>query len=164
MKDVWLEDDRIEEGIHLNNIRAAITQMQSEEKDFFREAEIPLPAFWPSWHMDAWKMVAGPKDHTTNEMMRGSGLLSDLECFSTSKPRLPQVPGSRVIESDQGYREPRKRTSKSPALSGTYPLSYCLWRSRNDHPRSLQPVGSASMSGWCNERCVFCLLNILSCL
>ena len=30
VKDMWLEDDRIEEGVHLENIRSAIMQLQTK--------------------------------------------------------------------------------------------------------------------------------------
>ena len=102
VKDVWSEDDRIEEGVHLENIRAAITQIQTEGK-VFPGSRDPSTYFLTVVAHGRVKVGGQTEDHTTNVMMCGSGLPSDLEYFSTSKPRVPQVPGSRVIESDRGY-------------------------------------------------------------
>ena len=95
VKDVWLEDDRIEEGVHLENIRSAITQMQTKGTVFPGKRD-PSSYFLTVVAHGRVKVGGQTVDHTTNVMMRGSGLSSDLEYFSTSKPRVPGVPRSRL--------------------------------------------------------------------
>ena len=95
VKDMWLEDDRIEEGVHLENIRSAITQMQTRGTVFPGNREASTYFLTIVAHGRV-KVGGQTVDHTTNVMMRGSGLPSDLEYFSTSKPRVPGVPRSRM--------------------------------------------------------------------
>jgi hypothetical protein len=102
LKDVWLEDDRIEEGVHLENIRAVITQMQTQGTVFPGNRD-PSTYFLTVVAHGRVKVGGQTEDHTNNVMMRGSGLPSDLEYFSTSRPREPLIQGSRVIWSDRGY-------------------------------------------------------------
>ena len=95
VKDMWLEDDRIEEGVHLENMRSAITQMQTRGTVFPGNRD-PSTYFLTIVAHGRVKLGGQTVDHTTNVMMRRSGLPSDLEYFSTSKPRVPGVPRSRV--------------------------------------------------------------------
>jgi hypothetical protein len=100
---MWLEDDRIEEGVHLENIRAAIAQMQTQGTVFPGNGDRDPSTYFLTVVAHGRVKVSGTEDHTTDVMMGGSGLPSDLEYFSTSKPKVPQVQGSRVIGSDRGY-------------------------------------------------------------
>ena len=98
VKDVWLEDDRIEEGVHLENIRSATSQMQTKGTVFPGKRD-PSTYFLTVVAHGRVKVGGQTVDHTTNVMtrMRGSGLPSDLEYFSMSKPESATNPGFPCI-------------------------------------------------------------------
>ena len=96
VKDVWLEDDRIEEGVHLENIRSATSQMQTKGVVFPGKRH-PSTYFLTVVEHGRVKVGGQTLDHTTNVMMRGSGLSSDLEYFSMSKPESATNPGFPCI-------------------------------------------------------------------
>ena len=57
VKDVWLEDDRIQEGVHLENIRSATSQIQTKGTVFPGKRD-PSTYFLTVVAMDVWKLVA----------------------------------------------------------------------------------------------------------
>jgi len=102
LKDVWLEDDRTEEGSLLESLRAAMVEMQTQGTVFPGNKD-PSAYFLTVSAHGRVKVSGQTEDHTTNVMMRGSSLPSDLDYFTTPRRRASQVRDSHAIGSDRGY-------------------------------------------------------------
>jgi len=96
LKDVWLEDGQTEEGFLLESIRAAVVEMQTQGTVFPGNKD-PSAYFLTVSAHGRVKVSGQTEDHTTNVIMRGSSLPSDLDYFSTSRRRVSLVRDSRVI-------------------------------------------------------------------
>jgi hypothetical protein len=102
LKDVWLEDDKTEEGKLLEHMKLAISKMKAQG-EIFPGGEDFLKYFLSVRAHGRVKTLGQSEDHTTNVMMRGCSLPTDRKYFQTSQPKVLPLRISRVIGSDRGY-------------------------------------------------------------
>jgi hypothetical protein len=102
LKDVWLEDDRTEEGVVLQTIRDEITRMKTSGFTFPGDKD-PYSYFLTVKAHGRVRVDSGAEDSTVQVMMRGTDLPSDVEYFSTSKLHEPRLRSSRVPGSSRAY-------------------------------------------------------------
>jgi hypothetical protein len=123
LKDAWLEDDRTPEGFLLESMRADMAGMQAQGT-VFPGSKDPSAYFLTVEAHDRVKIDGETEDHTVNVMMRGMGLPSDLEYFSTSSWKPPRIRGSRVMGSDRRYsvgRTPQISSDMAEAMRAHLP-------------------------------------------
>jgi hypothetical protein len=101
LKDMWLEDDRTPEGYLLENMRSDIIAKQAEGFNF-RSHKDPSEYFL-TVHAHGRVEVGSVTDHTTNVVMRGSNLPSDIQYLRTTPEKKSIYRDSWVVGSDRGY-------------------------------------------------------------
>jgi Fungal protein kinase len=102
LKDMWMEDDRTEEGVLLMNMRASMREMQSEGFEFPGDRD-PSQYFLTVHAHGRVKIADGRDDHTSNIIMRGLRLPADLKYLITPPSQARHLRSSRVLGSDRSY-------------------------------------------------------------
>jgi len=128
LKDVWLEDDRTEEGVILENIRIAIAEMETTGAKF--PGDKKPSEYFLTVNAHGRVKIGDRDDHTSAVMMRGLQLQS-LEYLSISTPMEPLNRGSGVKGSDRAYS-----VGHTPTLSAD--AAVLIHAHQPHHPKPFQ--------------------------